>query len=224
MSRSPHRPRADRTPADQLAALRRWLAAEAADEAGAGAGVTAARAAEASAADAALGALFAALPRPAPAPGLADRVLATARPPRAARASWGRAVARRLARRPAGAREQLISRLAAALLVLAGLAVTSLAGVVGPLADRLTPASAIRSAVDAPFGLAAALGRWAGAALDLLETLFRLAGAVATAATTGPVAGSLTALLLLAALSFAVLHRVFESDRSLSHASHAQVH
>ena len=212
------RPGPGRPAADELAALRRWLAAEAADASPEGVGEAAGEA------EAALGALFAALPRPAPAPGLARRVLAAARPPRVVRPASSPtrvpAAVRRLVAASAAGREQLVPRLAAALLVAAGLAVSALAAVVGPLAGLVTPAAAIRGAAEAPFGLAAALGRWAGAALELLDTVFSLAGAVATAAASGPVAGSLTAALLVAALSFAVLHHVFETDRSLSHASH----
>lgn len=228
MSHPDQRPGPGPVPADELAVLRRWLAAEAADDgraaeaearrAGAGPADTAV------AAEGALGALFAVLPRPAPAPGLADRVLAAARPERRARPASRRVGLRRWLGGATGLQGTLVPRLAAALLVAAGLAVAAGGGLVGLLAGRLTPASAIRGAADATLGLASAIGRWAGAALELLETAFRLAGALATAATTGPVAGSLTASLLLAALSFAVLHHVFESDRSLSHASHAPIH
>lgn len=211
MTRAHFRDRPGPATADELAALRRWLAAESADD-----GLESPRA------EAALGALFAALPRPAPAPGLADRVLAEVGTS-AVRTS---AVVRPFRRREAlhrFATGPLVERLVAALLLVAGLAVTAIAGVAGPLAGRLTTAAAIRSATEVPFGLAVVLGRWASVALELLETFFQLAGAVARAAATGPVAGSLAASLVLAALAFAILHHVFETDRSMSHAPYAHL-
>ncbi len=172
---------------EELQALARWLAAEAAGRD--------------SEAEAALGQLFVALPSRAPAPGLAARVMAeVATPPVVAVRRGG-----------------LWTAAAALLLALAGwgAALVGLTG--GPAAGRLSPAELLSALAEGAVTGFRWVGEWAVTALDLFSVLRRLTGALTVAASAAPVATALVAALLVAAAALGALQQLIERDRRLSH-------
>jgi hypothetical protein len=177
--------------------LARWLAAEAAPERDETADA---------AADEAFAALFgAALTGPAPSPALSARLHSAAR-----EAAAKRAVVFGLPRR-------LVERLAAVLLLFAGVAAAVtrvlLGESAGPALARLSPAHVLSSLAEGVFFLFRAGADWVGTAVETLQTLTHLSGAVATVAGMPPVAAVLGLGLLLAAVAFKALRALLATER-----------
>ncbi|HMB53525.1 MAG TPA: hypothetical protein VKU40_09430 [Thermoanaerobaculia bacterium] len=194
-----------RRPAE--AALARWLDAESA------AGEAAAEAA----ADEAFAALFAdALPAERVPAGLSTRLTAVADAAAAERSGARRSLF--------GLRRRWVERLAAGLLLAAGL---SAAGVqllfsetAGPALSRMTPGQVLSTAAEGVYAFFRSLGEAFDAAANTFETLTQLSGAMATVAGTAPVAIALGIGLLLASFAFRMLKDLLARERGLTHAEH----
>jgi hypothetical protein len=157
--------------------LERWLAAEAAGDD--------------LAAEEAFRTLFEAMPRLAPLPGFAERVVMALHEPETGRASW------------------LWKAALAAAVALAGLAAGFL-----PLL-RWIPVQ-VPGASDvvatAARGLAW-LGRWLGAGLDIWESLARIGGAIGAAAQTPEIASAMIGSALISSLALYTLHHLLVYER-----------
>jgi hypothetical protein len=158
--------------------LDRWLAAEAKGDD--------------FAAEEALGALFHTLPRLAPRPGFAERVvMASLREPESGRAAW--------------------------LWKAAIVAAVSLAGIATGLLPLLRwipiqvpgPAEIVTAAAR---GLAW-LGRWLGAGLNVWEMLARIGEAIGRAAATPEIATAMMGSALISALALYTLHHLLVYER-----------
>lgn len=163
--------------------LERWLAAESAGDD--------------LAAEAAFGALFQTLPRVAPSPGFAERVVMelreAQREPETGRATWVGKAALAIA------------------MALAGVAAGFL-----PLLRRIPldvpgPAEIVSAAAH---GLAWIAG-WLGAGLDVWGTLARLGGAIGTAVATPQIATAMMGSALVSAVALYTLHHLLVHERSV---------
>jgi hypothetical protein len=184
--------------------LRRWLAEEARSAAVRQASEREASADEA--ADLALASFFAsALSGPTPSPALSARLHAAA-----SEAAARRAVVFGMPRR-------LVERLAAVLLLVAGLAAAAVQALfsetAAPALARLTPARVFSSLAEGVFFLFRVSADWVGTAVEALQTITHLSGAVATVAGTPPVAAFLGLSLLLAAVAFKALRALLATER-----------
>jgi F0F1-type ATP synthase membrane subunit c/vacuolar-type H+-ATPase subunit K len=166
MSRNPH------------TELERWLAAEAAGDD--------------FAAEEAFGAMFAAMPRLAPPPGFAERVImAVDREPDTGRATW------------------LWKAALAAAVSLAGLA-TGLLPLLRWIPIRLPDVGDVVAA--AARGLAW-LDQWLRTAFDIWGTLARVGGAIGAAAQTPEIATAMMGSALVSALALYSLHHLLVYER-----------
>jgi len=205
---------------EAIGALDRWLAAERSGVDADGTADTAADPAAEVAADAAAEAAFAellaALPRPAPLPGFADRVLARARrAPRRSRLGWralpgwGAAPGRPAVPVTAAAAGAAVAA-AVALLALLGLPAAS--GVVAAMAARLG-ATSIAGLLQASVEGVIAAGRWLGDVVVFGGKLVLLVRAVAEPLATPPVAALAAACLLVSVLATRCLVDLIQRDR-----------
>jgi hypothetical protein len=187
--------------------LDRWLAAErsSAD----------ADAAADLAAEAAFAQLLVGLPRPAPPPGFADRVLARAR--RAPRRGWlgWRALPGRAAWSvPAlpAVPAFVAAAVAAAVALLALLGLPAASGVVAAMAARLG-ATSIAGLLQASVEGVIAAGQWLADVVDFGDTLMLLVRAVAEPLATPPMAALAAASLLVSVLATRCLVDLIQRDR-----------
>jgi hypothetical protein len=193
-----------------IGALDRWLAAERSAVA-VDADVDADAAAELRA-EAAFAELLVGLPRPAPPPGFADRVLARARPaPRRRWLGW-RALPGRAAPGFPMSPAVTAAALAAAVVLLALLGLPAASGVAAAMAARLgatSIAGLLQTSVD---GLIAA-GRWLADVVDFGNQLVLLVKAVAEPLATPPMAALAAACLLVSVLATRCLVDLIQRDR-----------
>jgi len=189
---------------DAIDAIDRWLAAERS-------GVDADAAADALA-EAAFAALLVELPRPAPPPGFADRVLARARlAPRRRWLGWralpGRAAPGRFAVIAAA-----VAAVAATVALLALLGLPAASGVAAAMAARLG-ATSIAGLLQASVDGVIAAGQWLADVVDFGDTLVLLVRAVAEPLATPPMAALAAASLLVSVLAARCLVDLIQRDR-----------
>jgi len=203
-----------------IAALDRWLAAERsgvdADGTADTAADPAAEVAANAAAEAAFAELLAALPRPAPPIGFADRVLARARQaPRRRRLGWralpgwGAAPGRPAVPVAAAA---AVAAVAAAVALLARLGLPAASGVAAAMAARLG-ATSIAGLLQASVEGVIAVGQWLGDVVVFGGKLVLLVRAVAEPLATPPVAALAAACLLVSVLATRGLVDLIQRDR-----------
>jgi hypothetical protein len=165
------------------------------------------------AADRALESLFAAaLAVPTPSPALSARLHAVA-----AEAAARRAVVFGMPRR-------LVERLAALLLLVAGLAAATVQVLFGdaaaPALAQLTPGRVFSALSEGVFFLFRASADWLATGLETLNTITQLSDAVAAVAGMPPVAAVLGLGLLLAVAAFKVLRDLLAKERGWTYVEH----
>ncbi len=192
-----------------MPALDRWLAAE---RSALDAGVDADAAAEL-AAEAAFAELLVGLPRPAPPPGFADRVLArAARAPARRWQGWRWALPGRSAWGLPAVPAVAVAAMVLAVVLLALLGLPAASGVAAAMAARLgatSIAGLLQASVD---GLIAA-GQWLADVVDFGGTLVLLVRAVAEPLATAPMAALAAACLLVSVLAARCLVDLIQRDR-----------
>jgi len=189
-------------------ALDRWLAAErSADAAGVDADAAADLAAEAAFAE-----LLVGLPRPAPPPGFADRVLARAGRAPARRWLGWRALPGRFAWGLPTVPAVAAAAVTAAVALLALLGLPAASGVAAAMAARLG-ATSIAGLLQASVDGVIAAGQWLADVVDFGDTLVLLVRAVAEPLATPPMAALAAASLLVSVLAARCLVDLIQRDR-----------
>lgn len=194
-----------------IGSLDRWLAAE---RSAAGAGADADSAADV-AAEAAFAKLLVGLPRPAPPPGFADRVLARARQaPRRGWLGWRAVPGRAAWSWPAlpAVPTFVAAAVAAAVALLALLGLPAASGVVAAMAARLG-ATSIAGLLQVSVEGVIAAGQWLADVVDFGDTLMLLVRAVAEPLATPPMAALAAASLLVSVLATRCLVDLIQRDR-----------
>jgi hypothetical protein len=189
-------------------ALDRWLAAErSAVDAGVDAGAAVELAAEAAFAE-----LLVGLPRPAPPPGFADRVLARARRAPGRRWLGWRALPGRSAWGLPAVPAAAMATMAAAVVLLGLLGLPAASGVAAAMAARLG-ATSIAGLLQASVEGVIAAGQWLADVVDFGDTLVLLVRAVAAPLATPPMAALAAACLLVSVLAARCLVDLIQRDR-----------
>lgn len=192
-----------------MPALDRWLTAE---RSTLDAGVEADAAADL-AAEAAFAELLAGLPRPAPPPGFADRVMAReGRAPARGWLGWRRALPGRSTWGLPAVPAVAAAAVAVAVVLLALLGLPAASGVAAAMAARLGAAS-IADLLQATVDGVIAAGQWLADVVDFGGTLVLLVRAVTEPLATAPMAALAAACLLVSVLAARCLVDLIQRDR-----------